>query len=87
MFGVFLFLTYYLQQTLGFSPVATGLAFLPMTAVIMVSAVIGRHEAARRVRPAAARRHRDAARRGGMYYLTRLGVDSSYVDRHPARAA
>src|ERR671924_7850 len=30
MFGVFLFLTYYLQQTLGFSPVETGLAFLPM---------------------------------------------------------
>ena len=32
MFGVFLFLTYYLQKTLGFSPVKTGLAFLPMTA-------------------------------------------------------
>ena len=30
MFGVFLFLTYYLQQTLGFSPIQTGLAFLPM---------------------------------------------------------
>jgi EmrB/QacA subfamily drug resistance transporter len=29
MFGVFLFLTYYLQQTLGFSPIDTGLAFLP----------------------------------------------------------
>ena len=27
MFGVFLFLTYYLQQTKGFSPVETGLAF------------------------------------------------------------
>ena len=33
MFGVFLFLTYYLQQTLGFSPIETGLAFLPMIAV------------------------------------------------------
>ena len=30
IFGVFLFLTYYLQQTLGYSPVRTGLAFLPM---------------------------------------------------------
>jgi EmrB/QacA subfamily drug resistance transporter len=39
MFGVFLFLTYYLQQTRGYSPVKTGLAFLPMTAVIMVTAV------------------------------------------------
>jgi hypothetical protein len=32
MFGMFLFLTYYLQVTLGYSPVRTGLAFLPMTA-------------------------------------------------------
>jgi len=30
IFGVFLFLTYYLQGTLGFSPVKTGVAFLPM---------------------------------------------------------
>ena len=38
MFAVFLFLTYYLQQTKGFSPIQTGLAFLPMTAAIMVTA-------------------------------------------------
>jgi EmrB/QacA subfamily drug resistance transporter len=38
MFGVFLFLTYYLQQTLGFSPIRTGLGFLPMSATIMVTA-------------------------------------------------
>ncbi|MGA9858089.1 MAG: MFS transporter [Solirubrobacteraceae bacterium] len=40
MFGVFLFLTYYLQESRGYSPVTTGLAFLPMTAVIMVTAVL-----------------------------------------------
>jgi EmrB/QacA subfamily drug resistance transporter len=34
IFGVFLFLTYYLQGTLGFSPVKTGLAFLPMVAAL-----------------------------------------------------
>ncbi len=38
VFGVFLFLTYYMQQTLGFSPLTTGLAFLPMTGVIVVTA-------------------------------------------------
>ena len=38
VFGVFLFLTYYLQQNLGFSPLATGAAFLPMTAMIVVTA-------------------------------------------------
>jgi EmrB/QacA subfamily drug resistance transporter len=35
IFGVFLFLTYYMQQTLGFSPLTTGLAFMPMMAVII----------------------------------------------------
>ncbi len=34
IFGVFLFLTYYLQGTLGFSPVKTGVAFLPMVAAL-----------------------------------------------------
>jgi EmrB/QacA subfamily drug resistance transporter len=38
MFGVFLFLTYYLQQTKGFSPIQTGLGFLPMSAAIMLTA-------------------------------------------------
>src|SRR3954462_13785452 len=38
MFGVFLFLTYYLQLTLGFSPIQTGLGFLPMSAAIMATA-------------------------------------------------
>ncbi len=38
MFGVFLFLTFFLQQSLAFSPVETGLAFLPMTAAIMITA-------------------------------------------------
>ncbi|SDN89839.1 MFS transporter [Actinacidiphila guanduensis] len=39
MFGVFLFLTYYLQRTLSYSPVITGIAFLPMVAVIMATSV------------------------------------------------
>ena len=38
VFGVFLFLTYYMQQNLRFSPLTTGLAFLPMTGVIVVTA-------------------------------------------------
>jgi EmrB/QacA subfamily drug resistance transporter len=38
MFAVFLFLTYYLQQTKGFTPIQTGLAFLPMTGAIIITA-------------------------------------------------
>jgi MFS family permease len=36
MFGLFLFLTYYLQLSKGFSPVKSGLAFLPMVACIIL---------------------------------------------------
>jgi MFS family permease len=38
LFAVFLFLTYYLQQTKGFSPIQTGVAYLPMTAAIITTA-------------------------------------------------
>jgi EmrB/QacA subfamily drug resistance transporter len=38
LFAVFLFLTFYLQQTKGYSPIRTGLAFLPMTAAIAITA-------------------------------------------------
>ncbi|WP_460072925.1 MFS transporter [Streptomyces sp. YKOK-I1] len=40
MFGVFLFLTYYLQQNLGYTPVKTGLAFLPMIAGLMLTSTL-----------------------------------------------
>ncbi len=37
VFGVFLFLTYFMQQSLDFSPLKTGLAFMPMTIVIVIT--------------------------------------------------
>src|SRR5271170_3433347 len=37
VFAVFLFLTYYMQDNLGFSPIKTGLSFLPMTAVLVLT--------------------------------------------------
>jgi EmrB/QacA subfamily drug resistance transporter len=36
MFGILLFLNYYMQQNLGYSPVITGVAFLPMVGVLMI---------------------------------------------------
>jgi EmrB/QacA subfamily drug resistance transporter len=38
IFAVFLFLTYYMQESLGFSPLKTGLGFLPMTLMIVITA-------------------------------------------------
>jgi len=37
IFGVFLFLTFYLQQVKGFSPIISGVSFLPLTACIVTA--------------------------------------------------
>ena len=37
VFAVFLFLTYFMQDNLALSPLTTGVAFLPMTALIVIS--------------------------------------------------
>jgi EmrB/QacA subfamily drug resistance transporter len=39
VFGVFFFLTFYMQLTLRLSPLATGLAFLPMTGLLVATSV------------------------------------------------
>ena len=40
IFGVFLFLTFYLQNTMGMTALETGLAFLPMNVVIIFTATL-----------------------------------------------
>ena len=40
IFGISLFLAYYLQGTLGYSPMKTGVAFLPLVGAIALSATI-----------------------------------------------
>jgi EmrB/QacA subfamily drug resistance transporter len=40
MFGVFLFLTYYLQRILQYSPVKAGVAFLPLVGVLVVTSIV-----------------------------------------------
>jgi EmrB/QacA subfamily drug resistance transporter len=79
MFGVFLFLTYYLEATLGFSPVKTGLAFLPMTAVLMVSAALGNTILIRRYSPRVLVPGGLLVSAVGMAMLTRIDVHTSYV--------
>jgi EmrB/QacA subfamily drug resistance transporter len=78
IFGVFLFLTFYLQQNLEFSPVKSGLAFLPMTFAIMFSATTAQTKLLPKVGP------RRLVGTGlvlgaiGMIYLTGIGAHSSY---------
>jgi EmrB/QacA subfamily drug resistance transporter len=79
MFGVFLFLTYYMQQTLGFSPVKTGLAFLPMTVTIVLSATLGSTRLLPRVGPRPLIGGGMLVAAAGMLSMTGIGVDTSYA--------
>ena len=79
MFGVFLFLTYYLQQTLGMSPIETGLAFLPMIAFLMVGSVSSSTRLMPRFGPRPLVPTGMVLAAAGMVWLTGVGVDSTYA--------
>jgi EmrB/QacA subfamily drug resistance transporter len=79
MFGIFLFLTYYLQETLGFSPVTTGVAFLPMVGAIIVSANLANIVLLPRIGPRLLVAPGMLAAAAGLAWLTRIGVHSSYA--------
>ncbi|HEY1715993.1 MAG TPA: MFS transporter [Solirubrobacteraceae bacterium] len=79
LFGVFFFLTYYMQLSLGFSPLTTGLAFLPMTGLLVVTSVT----AQTRVLPRTGAKPLVAAGMTlgviAMIVFTRLSADGAYV--------
>jgi EmrB/QacA subfamily drug resistance transporter len=79
MFAVFLFLTYYLQLTKGFSPIETGLAFLPMTAAIMVTATSVNIRFLQRIGPRPLLILGMVLGSGAMVWLAQLEPGSSYV--------
>jgi EmrB/QacA subfamily drug resistance transporter len=78
IFAMFFFNTLYLQRVLGYGPLEAGLAFLPFTAGIMISAGLASQFAPRvGVRPVAAIGMVLTA--GGLLLLTQLPVDGSYL--------
>ncbi|MFF0221441.1 MFS transporter [Streptomyces sp. NPDC004629] len=79
MFGVFLFLTYYLQLNLGFSPTKTGVAFLPMVGALMVTAQLGTTVLLPRIGPKAVISLGFAVAAVGMAWLTGIGIGSAYA--------
>ena len=79
MFGIFLFITYYLQQTLGFTPVTTGLAFLPMIALVMISSNVSNIVLMPRFGPRPLVTTGMLLAAAGLAWLTRIGVHSSYA--------
>jgi EmrB/QacA subfamily drug resistance transporter len=79
MFGVFLFLTYYLQETLHYSPVQTGLGFLPMIGALMVAAQLATLVLLPRIGPKPLVPFGMALAAVAMVWFTGLGLHSSYT--------
>jgi EmrB/QacA subfamily drug resistance transporter len=78
MFAMFFFNTLYIQRVLGYGPLEAGVAFLPFSAGIMISAGIASQFAARiGVRPIAAAGMLLSA--AGLLLLTQLPVHGSYL--------
>ena len=79
MFGVFLFLTYYLQMVKGFGPVDSGLAFLPMIACIILSSNLSNIVTLPRFGPRVVITIGMTLGAVALAYLSRLHVDSGYA--------
>ncbi len=79
IFGIFLFLIYYLQVILGYSPVKSGVALLPMVAVIGVMANVGNIKLMPRVGPKPLVTLGLLVNAAAMVWLTRIGVHSGYA--------
>lgn len=78
MFGVFFFLSQYLQSVLGFSPVEAGVAFLPLTLMIFATThfvpdLVGRFGNTRVLMGGI------LVALVGMVWLSRIGADTPYV--------
>lgn len=79
MFGVFLFVTYYVQMTLEYSPIETGAAFLPMVVMLALMSQIQSNILVPRFGPKVTVPVGMLLCVAGMVLLTRLGTDSSYA--------
>jgi len=79
MFGVFLFLTFYLQRTKGMTALETGFAFLPMNLSIIATATIVNTRMLARTGPKPLVPAGMALAALAMALLTRIGVDTGYA--------
>jgi EmrB/QacA subfamily drug resistance transporter len=79
MFGAFLFLTFYLQNTKGLNALETGLAFLPMNLTILVTATLVNTKVLARTGPRPLIPTGLLVAGVGMALLTRIGVDTAYA--------
>jgi EmrB/QacA subfamily drug resistance transporter len=79
MFGMFFFASLYIQQILGYSPLKAGLAFLPVTGVIMIGAAAAQGGLIRRLGVRNVGALGIALASVGLLVLTQLPVHGSYA--------
>ncbi|MEU5758407.1 MFS transporter [Nocardia sp. NPDC047648] len=79
MFAIFLFLTYYMQLTLGYSPIMTGVAFLPMVAAMVASSTTAPSLLLPKLGPKVVVSGGFLIAAAGMAWLTRIGLDTGYA--------
>lgn len=79
MFGVFLFLTYHLQVVGGFTPLETGLAFLPMVLMLVIGAILSGSILLPRVGARALAVTGLAVAAVGAASFTAIGADTAYA--------
>jgi MFS family permease len=79
MFSIFLFLTYYLEAGIGYSPIEAGLAFLPMVGGIVASSTTVPSLLLPRVGPKIVVGASFLVAASGMALLAQLALDSTYV--------
>jgi len=79
MYGVFFFLTQFLQDVLGYSPVRAGLAFLPLTVALFAASQVSARVLVGRVDAKLMTVAALALSTSGLAWLTQLSASSSYV--------
>ncbi len=79
MFAIFLFLTYYMQLTLHYSPIMTGVAFLPMIAALVATSTTVPSLLLPRIGPKLVVSSGFLVAAIGMAWLTRIGLHTGYA--------
>jgi predicted MFS family arabinose efflux permease len=78
LFGLFFFLTIFVQNVWGYSPLKTGIAFLPITAMVILASGIA-SQAVPRIGARPLMIAGSAMMAGGMFWLSRITEHSSYA--------
>ena len=79
LLGMFFFLTQFLQNVLGYSPLKTGLAFLPLTAILFLSTTFSARVLVERLASRALIAGGITLATGGLLWLTQLSETSNYL--------